>query len=159
VTLLEPFRAPDTAPVHQVGIVVEDVERAISGHGRLLGYGEAAWRRAHFGPESVERLFVRGEQVAFSMRLGFAGSAPELELIEPVSGPSIYREWLDEHGEGLHHLAVVVTSLDAATEAMERAGFAVVQAGTGFAPDGRGGFAYYATERALGYVLEAVELP
>jgi hypothetical protein len=159
VTLLEPFRAPGTARVHQVGIVVEDVERAIAGHARLLGYGDASWRRAHFGPESVERLFVRGERVEFSMRLGFAGSAPELELIEPVSGPSIYREWLDERGEGLHHLAVVVTSLAAATGAMEQARFGVVQAGFGFAPEGRGGFAYYDTGRALGYVLEAVELP
>lgn len=159
MTLLEAFRAPGTAAVHQVGIVVEDVERAIAGHARLLGIDPDAWRRADFGPESVERLWVRGEPVEFSIRLGFAGRDPELELIEPVAGPSIYREWLDEHGEGLHHLAVVVTSLAAATEAMEAAGFAVLQAGTGFAPDGRGGFAYYDTGGALGYVLEAVELP
>jgi hypothetical protein len=159
VTLLEPFRAPGTGPVHQVGIVVEDVERAIAGHNRLLGYGDADWRRADFGPESVERLLFRGEPVEFSIRLGFAGSNPELELIEPVSGPSIYREWLDERGEGLHHLAVVVTSLAETTAAMEHAGFGVVQTGTGFAPEGRGGFAYYETGQALGYVLEAVELP
>lgn len=159
MTLLEPFRAPGTAPVHQVGIVVEDRERAIAGHAQLLGFAGDSWRRADFGPGGVEQLWVRGEPAEFTIRLGFAGSSPELELIEPVSGPSIYREWLDEHGEGLHHLAVVVSSLDAATKAMEAAGFAVIQAGTGFAPSGKGGFAYYATERALGYVLEAVELP
>jgi catechol 2,3-dioxygenase-like lactoylglutathione lyase family enzyme len=159
VTLLEPFRAPGTARVHQVGIVVEDIERAIAGHARLLGFTEESWRRADFGPESVEQLFVRGEPAEFSVRLGFAGSDPELELIEPMSGPSIYRERLDGHGEGLHHLAVVVTSLGAATEAMEAAGFGVLQAGMGFAPEGRGGFAYYETAHALGYVLEAVELP
>lgn len=159
MTLLEPFRAPGTARVHQVGIVVEDVERAIAGHGRLLGYADGDWRRDEFGPQSVEQLSVRGEPAEFTIRLGFAGSDPELELIEPVSGRNIYREWLDEHGEGLHHLAVVVTSLADATAAMEEAGFEVIQAGTGFAPNGRGGFAYYATERALGYVLEAVELP
>ena len=28
------------------------------------------------------------------------------ELIEPVDGPSIYQEFLDERGEGLHHLIV-----------------------------------------------------
>jgi methylmalonyl-CoA/ethylmalonyl-CoA epimerase len=159
VTLLEPFRAPGSGPVHQVGIVVEDVERAIAAHARLLGYSDAQWRRADFGPESVGRLFVRGNPAEFSMRLAFAGSDPELELIEPVSGPSIYREWLDERGEGLHHLAVVVTCLAEATAAMEQAGFGVVQAGNGFLPQGRGGFAYYETGQALGYVLEAVELP
>jgi methylmalonyl-CoA/ethylmalonyl-CoA epimerase len=159
VTLLELFRVPGTAPVHQVGIVVEDIERAIDGHARLLGLADAAWRRADFGPHSVEKLWVRGEPAEFSIRLGFAGEHPELELIEPVSGPSIYREWLDERGEGLHHLAVVVTSLADATSAMEDAGFAVLQAGTGFAPAGRGGFAYYDTAAALGYLIEAVELP
>lgn len=159
MTLLERFRAPGTPSVHQVGIVVDDLERAIAGHGRLLGYRDDAWRRDAFDASSVESLFVRGAPAEFSMRLGFAGGGPELELIEPVSGPSIYREWLDERGAGLHHLAVVVTSLGAATEAMAEAGFDVLQAGYGFAPNGRGGFAYYATERALGYVLEAVELP
>ena len=29
------------------------------------------------------------------------------ELLQPLEGPSIYREWLDEHGEGLHHFAVM----------------------------------------------------
>lgn len=159
MTLLEPFRAPGSARVHQVGIVVEDRERAIAGHARVLGFADTDWRRADFGPASVGQLFVRGEPAGFSIRLGFAGSEPELELIEPVDGPSIYREWLDEHGEGLHHLAVVVTSLAAATRAMEDAGFAVVQSGVGFAPTGRGGFAYYDTAPALGYVLEAVEMP
>jgi methylmalonyl-CoA/ethylmalonyl-CoA epimerase len=28
-------------------------------------------------------------------------------LLQPVDGPSIYKEWLDEHGEGLHHIAVM----------------------------------------------------
>jgi hypothetical protein len=42
---------------------------------------------------------------------------------------------------------------------MERGGFATLQAGFGFAPGGRGGFAYFDTTAALGYLLEAVELP
>ncbi len=29
-----------------------------------------------------------------------------VELLQPENGPSIYKEWLDEHGEGLHHIAV-----------------------------------------------------
>lgn len=30
-----------------------------------------------------------------------------VELIQPMDGPSIYKEWLEEHGEGLHHIAVM----------------------------------------------------
>lgn len=156
---LAPFRAPGTPAVHQVGIVVSDLERAIAGHSQLLGLDEEGWRRDSFDRTSVEELTFRGEPASFSMRLGFAGRDPELELIEPLAGDSIYSEWLAESGEGLHHLAVVVASLADATAAMEAAGFPVLQAGRGFAPRGAGGFVYYDTARSLGYVLEAVELP
>lgn len=159
MNLLTPFRAPGSADVHQVGVVVGDLERAIEGHSRLLGIDTSAWRRATFDRSSVVEMWLRGEAAALSTRLAFAGSSPEIELIEPVDGPSIYHEWLAEHGDSVHHLAVVVTSLVDATAAMEAAGFDVVQSGYGFAPTGSGGFAYYDTERALGYVLEAVELP
>jgi methylmalonyl-CoA/ethylmalonyl-CoA epimerase len=30
-----------------------------------------------------------------------------VELLQPEHGPSIYKEWLDAHGEGLHHIAVM----------------------------------------------------
>jgi methylmalonyl-CoA/ethylmalonyl-CoA epimerase len=159
LSLLEAFRVPGTAPVHQVGIVVADLERAIAAHSRVLGIDDTAWRRATFGAESVAELTLRGSPVACTTRLAFAGNGPEIELIEPVDGPSIYHEWLEERGEGIHHLAVVVGSLADATAAMVAAGFELTQCGTGFAPSGTGGFAYYDTAASLGYVLEAVELP
>jgi methylmalonyl-CoA/ethylmalonyl-CoA epimerase len=159
VSPLESLRAPGTAPVHQVGIVVADLELAIASHSRLLGLDEVAWRRTSFDRSSVSDLTLHGAPAAFSTRLAFAGSNPELELIEPVDGPSIYHEWLAERGEGVHHLAVAVTSLAQANALMQEAGFEVTQAGFGFAPGFTGGFAYYDTGHALGYVLEAVELP
>ena len=38
------------------------------------------------------------------------------ELLQPLEGPSIYRDWLDEHGEGLHHVAVMLHDFDESTE-------------------------------------------
>jgi methylmalonyl-CoA/ethylmalonyl-CoA epimerase len=159
MSILESLRAPGTAAVHQVGIVVADIEQAIAGHARVFGLDAAAWRRASFDRESVSELTLRGAPAAFSTRLAFVGSNPEIELIEPVVGPSIYHDWLEEHGESIHHLAIAVTSLAEANALMEAQGFEVTQAGFGFAPTFTGGFAYYDTARALGYVVEAVELP
>jgi methylmalonyl-CoA/ethylmalonyl-CoA epimerase len=156
---LAELRAPGTAAVHQVGVVVADLDAAVAAHSNMCGCTTGEWRFDTFGRDSVEELTVRGEPAAFSMRLAFHGSAPELELIEPLAGPSIYAEWLAAGAGGLHHLAVAVTSLERATAAMERAGFATLQAGYGFAPAGRGGFAYFDTAASLGYVIEAVELP
>jgi hypothetical protein len=42
--------------------------------------------------------------------------AIDVELIEPVDGPSIYKEWLDEHGEGVHHIAVMRATMEDASE-------------------------------------------
>jgi hypothetical protein len=36
------------------------------------------------------------------------------ELLQPLEGPSIYREWLEERGEGLHHVACMVPTHDEA---------------------------------------------
>lgn len=156
---LAELRSAGTVAVHQVGVVVADLEAAVAAHSRMCGCTSDDWRFDEFGRDSVEELTVRGAPAAFSMRLAFHGSAPELELIQPLAGPSIYAEWLAAGAGGLHHLAVAVTSLERATAAMERAGFATLQAGHGFAPAGRGGFAYFDTAAALGYFIEAVELP
>jgi len=36
-----------------------------------------------------------------------------LELIEPVGGPSTWREFLDTRGEGVHHIAFHVPDTEA----------------------------------------------
>jgi methylmalonyl-CoA/ethylmalonyl-CoA epimerase len=156
-TLLSTLRAPGTAPIHQIGIVVANCDEAVERYSALLGYRD--WRRSSFGRDDVERMTLRGSDAVYSMRLAFAGEAPELELIQPVDGQSLYNEWLSERGEGLHHLAVVVSSLDETIAALERAGFANIQSGHGFAPNGKGGYAYFDTTDALGFILEAVEMP
>lgn len=137
--------------------MVASCDDAVERYSALLGY--TTWRRAFFGPADVERMTLRGSDAAYSMKLAYAGDGPELELIEPVDGRSLYSEWLAERGEGLHHVAVVVSSLDAAIAALEEAGFANLQSGHGFAPSGKGGYAYFDTTGVLGFILEAVEMP
>jgi len=155
-SLLSGLRAPGTPPIHQVGIVVASCDEAVERYSALLGYTK--WRRSNFGPNDVARMTLRGSDAVHSMRLAYAGDAPELELIEPLEGESLYSEWLSERGEGIHHLAVVVSSLEETIAALEAAGFANIQSGHGFAPSGRGGYAYFDTTPALGFVLEAVEM-
>jgi methylmalonyl-CoA/ethylmalonyl-CoA epimerase len=155
-SLLGSLRAPGTPPVHQIGIVVASCDEAVERYSAMFGYRE--WRRDTFGPDDVQRMTLRGNDARYSMRLAFAGDAPELELIEPANGPSLYSEWLAERGEGLHHLAVVVSSLDEAIETLERAGYPNIQSGHGFKPNGAGGYAYFDTTNALGFILECVEI-
>jgi catechol 2,3-dioxygenase-like lactoylglutathione lyase family enzyme len=148
---------PGTPSIYQVGIVVSDRDRAVAQYTSLLGI--TGWRLSDFDEHSAARTIVRGVEAPLSMRLAFAGANPEIELIEPVGGNSIYGEWLRSRGEGIHHLAVAVDSIVDASAALADAGFEELQAGFGFAPSGRGGFAYFETTSELGFILEVVEMP
>jgi methylmalonyl-CoA/ethylmalonyl-CoA epimerase len=156
-SLVGRLRAPGSAHIHQIGIVVANRDEAVARYSALLGY--PSWRQDSLGRDDVVRMTLRGQDAVYSMRLAFAGDAPEIELIEPVDGHSLYSEWLAERGEGLHHLAVVVDSLDATIAALETAGYPNIQSGHGFAPTGKGGYAYFDTTHVLGFILEAVEMP
>ncbi|KAA8939257.1 VOC family protein, partial [Mycobacterium sp.] len=92
--------------------------------------GVKTWIRlpnVHFGPESCT---YRGRPADFvvDIALSYAGET-QLELIAPVSGESIYTEFLRDCGPGLHHICVETDDIEAAvTEAA--AGGEVVQRGT-----------------------------
>jgi catechol 2,3-dioxygenase-like lactoylglutathione lyase family enzyme len=143
-------------PVGQVGILVRDLERAIAAYARVWPARFAVYT---YGPHTLTTLAYRGAPGAFSMRIALSDTTPQIELIEARDGPSLYHEWLAEHGEGLHHVAVYVDSLDDAVAVMARAGHGVLQEGRGFGVDGDGGFAYFDTIDALDIVLEAIERP
>ena len=75
---------------------------------------------------------VRGKPVDYDMDLrigrGDLGGLT-LELIQPLKGRSIYDEFLEEKGEGLHHLAFMVDDVDAEIADLEKKGFKVIQTG------------------------------
>ena len=64
----------------------------------------------------------------------------EEDLIEPVRGRSLYTEFVDRHGPGLHHVAFLPPDFDASVEALQSAGLEVLARG----PVGEGNrFAYF----------------
>ena len=140
----------------QVALVVRDLERAVRDLDGLLGAGP--WRGYVFDGDSVEGREYHGEPGDWSVRLVLNDRHPQFELVEPLAGPNIYSDWLDTHGEGLHHLGYVVASVQETTAQMTAAGHVVVQSGHSFGADHDGVFAYYDTAETLGFVVEAVEL-
>jgi methylmalonyl-CoA/ethylmalonyl-CoA epimerase len=143
--------------VGQVGIVVRDLERALECYSARWGLGP--WAGYVYGPATVPQLTYRGEPGRYSMRLALAGASPQVELLQPLEGPSIYHEWLESRPPGLHHLAVIVESLAGAIESMAGAGYDLLQSGYGYGLDGDGGYAYFDTEKDFDLVLEAIEVP
>ena len=79
------------------------------------------------------------------------------ELIQPVSGPSIYEEFLNENGEGLHHVLVEHqgTEFESAIAAFSARGYPPLMEGR----FGEVRFAYMDTQGPLKAVLEIVHRP
>jgi methylmalonyl-CoA/ethylmalonyl-CoA epimerase len=141
----------------QIGILVPDIKAAVPRYAAIFGVRE--WRLWTYGPDFVPELTYRDQPGEFVMRLALSDSSPQLELIEPLRGPSIYEEWLRDNRAGVHHIGTFVASLDSAAEAMREAGYELVQAGRGYGAKGDGGFAYFDTTRDLGIITEVLEIP
>jgi catechol 2,3-dioxygenase-like lactoylglutathione lyase family enzyme len=116
-------------PIFQVAWVVDDIETAERWFTDTLGVPR--WQRfpdVQFGPALCR---YRGEPADFVIHvsIGYAGEQ-QLELIQPVSGRSIYVEHLDRSGPGLHHVAWVPENFDAAVAEAASRGMAITQEGS-----------------------------
>lgn len=145
---------PGGLPISQIACVVHDLDAAMERYHRLLGWGP--WSVYEHVAPSLHDTHYRGRQVAYSMLGAEVQAGPvQFELLQPLDGPSIYRDWLDEHGEGLHHVAVM-RHTQAESDAL-KASFA----GQGIEPlmGGRIGetieFYYLDTEPLLKVIIES----
>jgi hypothetical protein len=141
----------------QVALVTADLERCASEQSKLFGNGP--WRVYELGAQNIRDYTLHGEPATGSTLLALNGSSPQLEILQPLGGRSTHQEWLDEHGEGIHHVAALVPSVADAVEAAEATGIEVVAAGWGFGEGDSGSFAYLDTSATIGILLEVFEPP
>jgi len=94
------------ARISQIAVVVRDIEKSMKAYNELLGWGP--WNVYEHVPPALHHTHLRGEPTQYTM-LGAETNVDGMgfELIQPLDGPSIYREWLDKYGEGFHHIAVM----------------------------------------------------
>lgn len=83
-----------------LGIVVEDLEKAVKIYEESLGIGpwEIQDAREFFAQMKVNGGY--GLEIRTAM---FHGEGYEIELITPT-GDGVYADWLRERGPGLHHV-------------------------------------------------------
>lgn len=122
----------DLPEITQVGFVVEDIEDAIERYRLVMGL--ESWVAYRFEPPELSDTWYRGDPVEFSMRIAhtYVGET-NLEFIEPLEGPNIYADYLEEHGEGIHHLKTSWEDEERTHEvvdAFEEAGIPILQRGS-----------------------------
>ena len=110
-------------PIDQLGFVVEDLDRSLSGRMRALGLGPWTVFR---GVTLDGRLRGRPTRVTIDVALAYQGDV-QIELIQPVGdAPSPSRGTDDEPLCGMHHMAWIVDDLDAAVANATARGLSVV---------------------------------
>jgi methylmalonyl-CoA/ethylmalonyl-CoA epimerase len=105
-------------------------------------------------------MAFRGKEQGYVYKLALCNVGPVLyELIESFQGPNHYEEFLNERGEGAHHLGYIVEDIYAEISNMESRSFSLLRSGRGRGTNNYGVYAQFDTERSLGCILDALELP
>ncbi len=140
--------------IQQVCIVVNDLRKTIEAYWNILGIGP--WAIFDFGQPKVPDLKYYGKP-AWGRYLGAVVQVGpiELELFETIEGASVYQDWIDEHGEGLHHMKFLVEDLDVERVEREMAvqGFPSIQGGH-FGPELKNKFSYFDMRKPLHAIWE-----
>ena len=143
--------------VVQIGAVVADLDKAMQGLTAVFGIGPFRvidWPPA--GREDMGRQYF-GEPSDFTARMAFTEVGPvELELIQPVSGRSIWADFLEEHGPGLHHVRFNVDDIKLVVRYVSDQGIGVTQSAHGIRPGTE--WANFDTVSQIGFTIEIMQV-
>jgi len=98
--------------IDHVGVAVKNLDEAIGIYQNVLG----------FKLESIHVLSERKVKVAFLS----SGGETRIELLEPLGSDSPVAKFLENRGEGIHHIAVKVENINVVLEDFKRKGVVLV---------------------------------
>ena len=146
-------KVPPGMRITQVAVVVRDLRKTMENYHQVMGWGP--WSVYEHKPPVLHHTEVRGRPVAYTMLGAEVHCDPiDFEILQPLEGPSIYKEFLEEKGEGLHHVSVVNPADDVrkALSDFKRDGIGVLMSGRLEAIE----FYYMDTDPILKMVAETV---
>jgi len=142
--------------VGQLGIISPDIQ------GALPGVAAAFNMRTWYEPQYAEkRFFIEGEAVDLDFNLVFAYSGGlQIEIIDEKSQKAaIFKDHLDQHGQGIHHLGFFIADMDSKLKVAGQLGLEVLLESQ-FETAGGGSvhFAYLDTRQQCGIILEIINI-
>ena len=113
--------------ITQVALVVKDREATMEKYRQVMGLEPFIVCST---PQVPGRKF-RGVEEDFEVKAAVyrLENGVELELLQPSKGSSLWQEFLDKHGDGLHHLMFEIEDLDEFEAYMASQGIEVAQSG------------------------------
>lgn len=141
-----PFKSEN---YHHTGIIVRDMDKTIE-YLESIGIGPFGIGDGRKWVDIPFKGELHGKPAEWSVKISTArvGSV-ELELLQPSGGSSALQEFLDEVGEGVHHIAYLVDDVRGELDKLVKRGVEVLTSANLDAT----GFAYVKTDPA-GMVIE-----
>lgn len=143
----------DFSDIIQIGVIVPDAQTTARNLERLLG-----WKSAR----SLETMripgrFYHGVEEDFGcLMLFYQFAHMELEIIQPLRGPSCWESFMVRSGQGIHHLLFDLASSGDSIAELSHHGIEIEQRGRAL-PYGEHAFWAYATSHsALGFTMELI---
>ncbi len=138
---------------HHIAVIVKNIDEAVE-HFQGLGIGPfESSNLVHIDRKLYGRPAPSDvKNVVKTTNIGPIG----FELIQPVSGESRLKKFLESHGEGINHIAFIVDDIKEATSIMVEAGFKVISSSNN---EGGGGMAFFDTDKVGGVQIELEQLP
>lgn len=137
---------PIDGPLTHVGMVVRDIEQSAKIFGDVFG--------VEVPPPTVARnVPIPPSHGGGTMQVKLTNLVKNnirIELIEPMDGPSPWRDFLDDHGEGVHHLGFTVDDVGKAVAFLE------AKSGRWVMGDDKVDFGYVDMSPQLGVTIEVL---
>ena len=135
--------------VAQIGIVVNNLEKSMEFYTKHFGLGP--WKVII--NEHLPYAIVRGEKTPYTVKCAFTSLPPfQLELMEVTKGPCTQLEYLENKGEGIHHIQFSVSDLDKEISHYQKHGFKIIQE----MRSAKRGFFMVDTDKVGGIIFEIV---
>jgi len=114
----------------QVGFIVKDIEKSKKVFAEFFGVEPPnTIDGGRYEVTGTEYMGKPAPDANCNMAFFEAGPGVQVELIQPNGVKSVWQDFLDEHGEGIHHIAFGVKDMDAKVKACENFGMKCTQRG------------------------------
>jgi catechol 2,3-dioxygenase-like lactoylglutathione lyase family enzyme len=151
----QPARDPGFKTITQVAVVTKDIDASARRWAALLGVETPSISVT--APGNEVHMMYRGKPSNSRAKLAFlkAGQVT-VELIQPLGPNTSWKKFLDEHGEGVHHIAFNVQNLERSESELKALGYEQIHTGR-WERDGvkgNGDYAYFDSTKDLGLMIE-----
>lgn len=137
----------------QIGILVADIEKAAEAWSRFTGEKSEIFITEKY---EVTGATYQGRPCYGRLKQAFFQfSNIQVELVAPYGEESsVWKDCLEQNGEGLHHLAFAVDDAEASIRTLEDRGMPLMQIGHWPAEPKDGTYAYLDARDSLGAIIE-----